>query len=277
MSAPPPPPSRRCSLVAALKHRGSRSLLTRRSTEHCSSFESTGSCSSTEGEPPTKRGYRLLLLGASQVGKTALVSQFLYDSFICGYKETMDEMYHGDFLVGGAHLSLDIQDTGGNYVDEFPAMLSCSLASADAVLLVYSVSSLESFEEVSRLRDLVQSQRGPELPLVVVGNKTDLARQVPQEEAEATVLCDWENGYIECCAKDNTNIENVFRTLLIQAKSGLNLISTNGLPEVSFKRRQSLPQVPAFSRLQGVQTSASPGVKRRASMGLRRVNSCKQQ
>ena len=64
-------------------------------------------------------------------------------------------MYHGEFDIKGVKLNLDIQDTGGNYVDEFPAMLKCSLASADAVLLVYSVSELESFEEVSRLRDLV--------------------------------------------------------------------------------------------------------------------------
>lgn len=28
-----------------------------------------------------------------------------------------------------------------------------------------------------------------------------------QEEAEATVVFDWENGYAECSAKDNINIQ----------------------------------------------------------------------
>ena len=55
----------------------------------------------------------------------------------------MDEMYHGEFDIKGVKLNLDIQDTGGNYVDEFPAMLKCSLASADAVLLVYTYQLLE--------------------------------------------------------------------------------------------------------------------------------------
>lgn len=219
-----------------------------------------------------------LNLFLEQVGKTGIVSQFLYDSFISGYKETMDEMYHGEFDIKGIKLNLDIQDTGGGYVDEFPAMLKCSLASADAVLLVYSVDDIDSFDEVSRLRDLVHLQRGEEMPLVVVGNKTDLERQIPREEAEATVLCDWENGYVECCAKDNLNVTAVFRALLVQAK-----FSFQSSPSV-INRRQSLPQIPVFSRLQSREGSSgglpntSPLAKRRASMAANgRRNSCKTQ
>ena len=184
-------------------------------------------------------------------------------------------MYHGEFDIKGIKLNLDIQDTGGSYVDEFPAMLKCSLASADAVLLVYSVADIDSFDEVSRLRDLVHLQRGEGMPLVVVGNKTDLERQIPREEAEATVLCDWENGYVECCAKDNLNVPAVFRALLVQAK-----FSFQSSPSV-INRRQSLPQIPVFSRLQsreGGLPNTSPLAKRRASMAANgRRNSCKTQ
>ena len=156
-------------------------------------------------------------------------------------------MYHGEFDIKGIKLNLDIQDTGGSYVDEFPAMLKCSLASADAVLLVYSVADIDSFDEVSRLRDLVHLQRGEEMPLVVVGNKTDLERQMPREEAEATVLCDWENGYVECCAKDNINVPAVFRALLVQAKSPLLLMPSIQVPVPVMRRRKSLPQITALS------------------------------
>ena len=148
--------------------------------------------------------------------------------------------------VGTSKISLDIQDTGGSYVGDFPAMVKCSLASADAVLLVYSVACLDSFDYLSGLRDLVQQERGEGMPVVVVGNKTDLERQIPREEAEATVLCDWENGYVECCAKDNLNIPAVFRALLVQAKFSFQASSSPSL----ISRRQSLPQIPVFSRLQ---------------------------
>ena len=114
-----------------------------------------------------------------------------------------------------------MKDTGGTYVDEFPAMLGVSLQSADGVILVYSVAETSSFREVARLRTLVQSYKGPAVPIVVVGNKTDLPREISKELVEAKVRYDWEHGYVECCAKDNLNITAIFRELLIQAKSRL--------------------------------------------------------
>ena len=152
--------------------------------------------------------------------------------------------------VGTSKISLDIQDTGGSYVGDFPAMVKCSLASADAVLLVYSVACLDSFDYLSGLRDLVQQERGEGMPVVVVGNKTDLERQIPREEAEATVLCDWENGYVECCAKDNLNVPAIFRALLVQAKSPLLLMPSIQAPVPLMRRRKSLPQISALSVVQ---------------------------
>ena len=169
--------------------------------------------------------------------------------------------------VGNSKISLDIQDTGGSYVEDFPAMVKCSLASADAVLLVYSIANLNSFDYLSRLRDLVQQERGEEMPLVVVGNKTDLERQIPREEAEATVLCDWENGYVECCAKDNLNVTAVFRALLVQAKSPLLLMPSVQMPAPVMRRRKSLPQITALSV---VQQSPPPPLGARARLSKRR-------
>ena len=159
--------------------------------------------------------------------------------------------------VGTSKISLDIQDTGGSYVGDFPAMVKCSLASADAVLLVYSVACLDSFDYLSGLRDLVQQERGEGMPVVVVGNKTDLERQIPREEAEATVLCDWENGYVECSAMFNTNVNMVFRELLQEARSGLLPLQSGagllvpgppGHSSLNLRRRQSLPVVPVFNK-----------------------------
>ena len=37
--------------------------------------------------------------------------------------------------MDGVNIALNIQDTGGSYVDDFPAMVGASLQSADAVVL----------------------------------------------------------------------------------------------------------------------------------------------
>ena len=45
----------------------------------------------------------------------------------------------------------------------------------------------ENFEEVARLRSLVQSYKGLSVPTVVVGNKTDLPREISREMVETQV------------------------------------------------------------------------------------------
>ena len=40
-----------------------------------------------------------------------------------------------EFDMMGPGVALNIQDTGGSYVDDFPAMVELSIQSADAVIL----------------------------------------------------------------------------------------------------------------------------------------------
>jgi len=212
--------------------------------------------------------YKLVLLGGKGTGKTAIISQFLYDEHKTDYKETLEEMYRGDFEIQGNSLTLNILDTGGNYVYDFPSMVRVSLSQAQAFIIVFSVGDIESFNEAGRLRDLVMSIKGPDAPIVIVGNKIDADRVVEKEETEAIVELDWENGYVECSAKQNINIQEIFKEVLKQTKTNLgtgeNRSSTNlrknsgvdisatstnssgtGTP-VNMRRRQSLPQVPAY-------------------------------
>lgn len=72
---------------------------------------------------------------------------------------------------------------------------------------------------------------------MVVGNKIDVEtnRATSKEITESTAVFDWECGYVECCAKDNIHIIDVFKELLVQAKIRYKLS-----PAVR-RRRQSLP------------------------------------
>lgn len=92
-------------------------------------------------------------------------------------------MHHGDFNVNGVRLTLDILDTSGEH--EFPAMRALSMQSADAFILVYDITDVNSFSEVRALRDQIHEiKESTAVPIVVVGNKVDLAetgaRQVSQ-------------------------------------------------------------------------------------------------
>ena len=58
-------------------------------------------------------------------------------------------MYSGEIDLGGSLCILNIEDTGQNFVHEFPAMVEVSLRVADGVVLVFSVDDPRTFEEVS--------------------------------------------------------------------------------------------------------------------------------
>ena len=115
---------------------------------------------SSSSDLTMKNNYRILVLGACGTGKTSIVRQFLYDQFNPKHLETMDDMYRGEFEdAHGKMVSFDIQDVGGAYVYEFPAMRSISLASADAFILVFSLDKAQTWEEVSRLRDMIREAK----------------------------------------------------------------------------------------------------------------------
>ena len=214
-----------------------------------SSFDdnSTGSSSGTDKSELSlaKSNYRIMLLGANKSGKTSIVKQFLYDKFTDRYKETMDDMYRGEFDIYGKTIGFDIQDVSGGYIYEFPGMRTVSISSSDAFILVFSFDSYESWEEVSKLRDMVQADKGDDIPIVVVGNKSDLRSsidpRIPVESLEAIVTFDWENGYVECSAKERFNINKIFKELLQQSKakyyfdapSSTSTISSHGINHFS--------------------------------------------
>ncbi|CAB3242454.1 unnamed protein product [Arctia plantaginis] len=186
--------------------------------------------------------HKIVVLGAAKVGKSSLITQFLYGSFSPKYKRTIEEMHHGDFNVSGVRLTLDILDTSGAY--EFPAMRALSMQSADAFILVYDITDANSFAEVRALRDQIHvTKDSTAVPIVVVGNKVDLAetgaRQIEFHTTESVVTVDWENGFVEASAKDNMNVSQIFKELLVQAKVKYNLS-----PALRRRRRQSLPTGP---------------------------------
>lgn len=185
-----------------------------------------------------KDQYKLVVLGAARVGKTAIVHQFLYDEFPVDYFATVEEFHTGEYELNGASLTLDIVDTSGSY--PFPAMRRLAINTADAIVLVYAIDDAESFEEVRRIHDQIVELRS-RVPVVVVGNKIDLDadRKVRREVAETVISIDWEHGFVEASAKDNVRILDIFRELMVQAKIPYDLN-----PAMVNKRRRSLPVYP---------------------------------
>lgn len=101
-----------------------------------------------------KERHRVTMMGAARVGKSSIISQFLYEKYLSRYKQTIEEMHRGEYeLPDGSSLTLDILDTSGSY--QFPAMRALSINTSGAFILVYAVDDEETWNEVERLREQV--------------------------------------------------------------------------------------------------------------------------
>ncbi|KAM7067893.1 dexamethasone-induced Ras-related protein 1 isoform 2-T3 [Molossus nigricans] len=81
--------------------------------------------SNSELSIPARNCYRMVILGSSKVGKTAIVSRFLTGHFEEAYTPTIEDFHRKFYSIRGEVYQLDILDTSGNH--PFPAMRRLSI------------------------------------------------------------------------------------------------------------------------------------------------------
>lgn len=158
------------------------------------------------------RTYRIAVMGAPSVGKSSIISRFLFGKFTNEHKETIEDLYRRDFQLADGTLTLEILDMAGT--NEFPAMRDLAIATSDAFLLVHSLDDFSTFDEVVNLRQqILAGTKNSKAPIIIVGNKLDLSPEsgtVQKKTAELTSTLDWGCSYVEASAKNNINILDLF-------------------------------------------------------------------
>lgn len=133
---------------------------------------------------------KLAVLGASCVGKSAMIVRFLTKRFIGDYEPNTGKLYSRLVYVEGDQLSLQIQDTPGGFqaqdsLGQMVDSLSKCVQWAEGFLLVYSITDYESYQSIRPLYQHIRKVHPDgKAPVVIVGNKGDLlhARQVQTHE-----------------------------------------------------------------------------------------------
>lgn len=175
---------------------------------------STGSTGSSGGpniSPLAK--YKLVFLGDQGVGKTSIITRFMYDSFDKNYQATIGI----DFLSKTMYLEdrtvrLQLWDTAGQ--ERFRSLIPSYIRDSSVAVIVYDITNRASFLNTSKWIEDVRNERGNDVIIILVGNKTDLSekRQVSVEEGEDKAS---KEGimFIESSAKAGFNIKALFRKL----------------------------------------------------------------
>lgn len=157
--------------------------------------------------------YKLVFLGDQGVGKTSIITRFMYDSFDKNYQATIGI----DFLSKTMYLEdrtvrLQLWDTAGQ--ERFRSLIPSYIRDSSVAVVVYDITNRASFLNTSKWIEDVRNERGNDVIMVLVGNKTDASekRQVSVEEGEDKAS---KEGimFIETSAKAGFNIKALFRKL----------------------------------------------------------------
>lgn len=184
--------------------------------------------------------YKLVFLGEHSVGKTSLITRFMYDSFDTSYQATIGI----DFLSKTVYLKdrtlrFQLWDTAGQ--ERFRSLIPSYIRDSSVAIVVYDITNKTSFEQTTKWVNDVRKERGNNVIIMLVGNKVDLEnlREVTIDTATekskemGTLL-------IETSAKLGYNVKEVF-TKIGDALLNMDFSETSHKEELQEIVLESLP------------------------------------
>ncbi|KAG7488263.1 hypothetical protein MATL_G00032270 [Megalops atlanticus] len=191
--------------------------------------------------PEQSNDYRVVVFGAAGVGKSSLVLRFVKGTFRETYIPTIEDTYRQVISCDKNICTLQITDTTGSH--QFPAMQRLSISRGHAFILVYSVISRQSMEELQPIYEQICQIKGSDvqgIPVMLVGNKTDEThREVQTSEGEG-LAARWKCSFMETSAKTNYNVQELFEELLNLEKRRAVSLQVDGRKSKAIRTRDRL-------------------------------------
>ncbi|MFW9967612.1 MAG: GTP-binding protein [Candidatus Thorarchaeota archaeon] len=165
--------------------------------------------------------FKVMITGEGAVGKTTLVNRYVTGVFERDYKTTIGSQFavklthisppEPEYAVG---IKLQCWDVAGQA--RFKAVRKMYYSGAAGIILIFDVTRRRSFTELSKWVKEADESIGVRVPIIVVGNKTDLPdRAVPSAESKR-----WAEDqgflYMESSAKTGEGVADMFTVLAEQ-------------------------------------------------------------
>ena len=168
---------------------------------------------------------KLLLIGDTAVGKSAILTRFADDSFTQSFITTIGiDFKIRTITVDGKRMKLQIWDTAGQ--ERFKTITTAYYRGAMGILLVYDVTNESSFANINTWMSAIRQHASDSVNKVLLGNKADTSGPLVQKRSVATArgqaLAD-QHGirFFETSAKNGINIEEAFSTIARDIKKRL--------------------------------------------------------
>ncbi|XP_027290070.1 GTPase KRas-like isoform X1 [Cricetulus griseus] len=171
--------------------------------------------------------YKLVVVGADGVGKTALTVQLIQYHFVDVYDPTIEDSYRKQVKIDGETCLLDILDTAGQ--EEYSAMRDQYMRTGEGFLCVFAMNNTKSFEAIHHFREQIKRVKDSEdVPMVLVGNKCDLPSRTVDTKQAQDLAGSYGIPFIETSAKTRQGVDDAFYTLVREIQNHKEKMSKDG-------------------------------------------------
>ncbi len=161
--------------------------------------------------PESQYKFKITLFGPGGVGKTSLLLRYIKDHFSDDLKKTIGSNFLiKDVELDGKSIRLLLWDIGGQ--PQFHKLRTIYFKGSNAALGVFDLSSSQTLLKIPGWISSIKKTVKKTIPMVLIGNKADLEREVDRLEAEdlaKRLNCE----YMETSAKTGENVELVFEKI----------------------------------------------------------------
>ena len=152
--------------------------------------------------------FKVCLFGPGNVGKTSLLLRYIKDYFSESLKKTIGSNFLiKDVKIDNKNVRLLLWDIGGQA--QFHKLRGIYFKGSNAALGVYDVTEPQSLLKIPGWVSSIKKAVKKTIPMILIGNKIDLDREVDRSEAEdlsKRLSCE----YLETSARTGENVEVAF-------------------------------------------------------------------
>lgn len=153
--------------------------------------------------------FKIIIIGNPGVGKSSLLIQYADHTFDPSYISTIGVDFKFKTLnIDGKIVKAQFFDTAGH--ERFRSLAGSYYKSAHGIIIMYDITSRDSFLNIDSWIKDAQCYANPETPVIVIGNKTDLDYMREIDTKTAVQWCQNRGlDVYEVSAKEYYSIETV--------------------------------------------------------------------
>ena len=162
---------------------------------------------------------KLIVLGDQFSGKSSILRRYKDNKFILNNSATIGvDFISSSINHNNNEYTLHIWDTSGQ--EKFNSIITSYYRNIAVALIVFDLTNLKSFYNLKKWLTNIEYYCNKDVLIKLIGNKCDETKSVSQRDIN--LLCrDYNIDYFEVSAKNNINIDNLFKNIVEDIDSKL--------------------------------------------------------